>query len=116
MTDDRERSGDWKGDQWARGQSAAADGRAELEAEVNTDPAGGELDVETTTNAGEDRWNKTQWVGDQGEGAPMPVDPDTMPEGENRLSGERHSPGGEHFATGQADVRSRESGDRPLEQ
>ena len=115
MTDDRERTGDWKGDEWARGQSAAADERADLE---GTDTrTGDELDVERTTGTGQ-RWNKTQWVGDQGEGAPMPVDPDTMPEGENRLSGNRHAPGEEHWAGGQAETRARTSdtGDRPLEQ
>lgn len=49
-----------------------------------------------------DRWNKNQWVGDQGQGAPLPQDPDSMPEGENALSGDRHAPGEEHWARGQA--------------
>ena len=50
-----------------------------------------------------DRWNKTQWVGDQGEGLPAPQDPDTMPEGENALSGDRHAPSEQHWADGQVE-------------
>jgi len=115
MTDDRERTGDWKGDEWARGQSSTADERADREAETTTDRTGADVNRETPAS-GDDRWNKTQWVGDQGEGAPMPVDPDTMPEGENRLSGDRHAPSEEHWAPGEAETRSRDLGDRPLEQ
>lgn len=44
------------------------------------------------------RWNKTEWVGDQGEGAPLPVDPDEMPEGDTSISGRRHNPGEQHWA------------------
>jgi hypothetical protein len=45
------------------------------------------------------RWNKFQWVGDQGQGTStrwrQPAD---MPEGEGGFSGFRHSPGGQHWA------------------
>jgi hypothetical protein len=117
MAGDKERTGDWTGDNWARGQSEAADQRAELDTDLGTTRTGDRLDVDaTTTNADEDRWNKTQWVGDQGEGAPMPVDPDTMPEGENALSGDRHTSGGQHWGQGQSADRASDSGDRILEQ
>ena len=58
-------------------------------------------------------WNKTEYVGDRGEGAPAPVDPDTMPEGENALSGNRHPPGESHWAGTDAEPAT---GDRPLDQ
>ena len=50
--------------------------------------------ADATTGA---RWNKQEYVGDRGEGAPAPQDPDTMPEGETGLSGDRHTPGEEHL-------------------
>ena len=83
MTDDRTREGDWDRTEWeGEGQDASRDV------------------ADSTTGA---RWNKQEWVGDQGEGAPVPQDPDTMPEGETGLSGDRHAPGEEHWARGQAE-------------
>jgi hypothetical protein len=74
---DTERTGDWKGKKWA-----------------------GEEPVRTTDDPQSDRWNKDQYVGDQGDGAPVPQDPDTMPEGETSISGNRHTPGEQHWAPG----------------
>jgi hypothetical protein len=47
-------------------------------------------------------WNKTEWVGDQGQGRMEPQDPESMAEGESKLSGDRHPSGEEHWARGQA--------------
>ena len=45
------------------------------------------------------RWNKFQWVGDQGQGISTRWrQPAEMPEGEGGFSGFRHSPGGQHWA------------------
>lgn len=45
------------------------------------------------------RWNKFQWVGDQGHAhtAAWPR-PEDMPEGDTGLSGFRHNPGIQHWA------------------
>jgi len=86
--DDTTRPEDWTGDEWA------GDEAREHAAPGSDDPE--------QTAAETDRWNKTQWVGDQGDGAPAPIDPDAMPEGEESLSGFRHAPGEEHWADGQA--------------
>ena len=97
MTADQKRTGDWTGDQWA------------------PDDTTDEAAVAHDTRAGErDRWQKTQWPGDQGEGAPGPVDPDAMPEGESAISGDRHAPGEQHWA-GDPDRGGEHAGDRPLE-
>ena len=48
-----------------------------------------------------EHWNKEQYVGDHGDGAPAPQDPDTMPEGETSISGNRHTSGEEHWAPGE---------------
>lgn len=79
MTEDRARDGDWDRTEWEGG--------------------GAGPDASTTTG---DRWTKTQWVGDQGHGAPPPEDPDVMPEGEPGLSGDRHTPSEQHWARGQS--------------
>jgi hypothetical protein len=92
MTEDRTRDGDWNRTDWeGEGQDQGA-------TTVERIPA----DRTPTDEATGDRWTKTQWVGDQGHGAPEPQDPDTMPEGETGLSGDRHNPGEEHWARGQA--------------
>jgi hypothetical protein len=109
MTDDHRRSGDWDRHQWAGEGPAPRSPR-----QPGADP----LDHPTAERPGDivrrgevpeaggpgsaDRWTKTQWVGDLGNGAPEPIDPVAMPEGENRLSGDRHNPGEEHWAQGQA--------------
>ncbi|HKF85915.1 MAG TPA: hypothetical protein VKB30_09025 [Candidatus Limnocylindrales bacterium] len=96
MTDDTRRPDDWTGEDWA-GDTG----------ERRTD-----ADTEATA-ATSDRWNKSEYVGDRGEGAPAPVDPDTMPEGENKLDGGRHAPGESHWA---GSAQEPVTGDRPLEQ
>jgi hypothetical protein len=96
MTDDTRRPDDWTGEEWA-GETG----------ERRTD-----ADTESTA-ATTDRWNKSEVVGDRGHGAPAPVDPDAMPEGENPLSGNRNTPGESHWA---GDEREPVRGDRPLDQ
>ena len=96
MTDDTRRPDDWKGEEWA-GETGDRQTDADTEA----------------TAATTDRWNKTEYVGDRGEGAPAPVDPDSMPEGSNALSGGRHAPGESHWAGDKAEPTT---GDRPLDQ
>lgn len=54
-----------------------------------------------------ERWTKTEWVGDQGEGAPLPQDPEAMPEGETAISGNRQASGEQHWAEPKADPRDR---------
>lgn len=99
MTNDTTRPNDWTGDDWARDEPAR-EGTAVSDTEE--------------TAAGADRWNKSQWVGDQGDGAPAPEDPDLMPEGESDLSGKRHAPGEQHWARGQAGSSEPVTGDRDL--
>ena len=96
MTDDTRRPDDWTGEEWA---GDTGDRRTDADTEQ---PA-----------ATSDRWNKSEAVGDRGHGAPAPVDPDTMPEGENALSGNRHGSGESHWA---GDEREPVTGDRPLDQ
>ena len=83
MTEKTTREGDWNRTDWE------GEGQGKPSAD----------DADATTGA---RWNKQEYVGDRGEGAPPPQDPDTMPEGETGLSGDRHTPGEEHWARGQA--------------
>jgi hypothetical protein len=96
MTDDTRRPDDWTGEEWA-GETG------ERETDEDT----------RTTAAATDRWNKTEYVGDRGAGAPAPVDPDTMPEGSNPLGGGRHAPGESHWA---GTDKESATGDRPLDQ
>ncbi|MEO5964978.1 MAG: hypothetical protein ABIR11_05890 [Candidatus Limnocylindrales bacterium] len=93
MTGEIKRTGDWAGEEWA-GEKPAAD----------EDP-------------NQDHWNKTEAVGDRGHGAPSPVDPATMPEGDVSITGNRHTPGESHWAGDGADAErpDRPSGDRPLD-
>ncbi len=83
MTNERERTGDWQGKEW--------EGDVPDRDDVTRDPA------ETG-----DRWVKTQVRPDLGEGDMPAQDPDTMPEGETGLSGDRHAPSEQHFARGQS--------------
>ena len=85
---DTNRPNDWTGDEWAGDEERRQGGPTPDDTEQ--------------TAAATDRWNKTEWVGDQGEGAPAPVDPDAMPEGDTGLSGFRHNPGEERWADGQS--------------
>ena len=75
---DTERTGDWKGKDWA-----------------------GDEPTRPSDDAQGEHWNKEQYVGDHGDGAPLPQDPDTMPEGETSISGNRHTSGEEHWAPGE---------------
>jgi hypothetical protein len=116
MTDDRRRSGDWDRHEWA-GEGPAPTNPSQPGADPIDDlPADRPGDTvrrgdvpDVAAPGSTDRWNKTQWVGDQGHGAPEAVDPDEMPEGENRFSGDRHNPGEEHWARGQS-AEPRQSG------
>jgi hypothetical protein len=97
------RPNDWTGDEWAGDEERRQ---------------GGPMPDDTEQTAADtDRWNKTQWVGDQGDGAPARIDPDAMPEGDNDLSGFRHTPGEEHWAEGQATggTGSRTGADREID-
>ena len=99
MTDntrDTRRPDDWTGEEWA---GETGDRRTDVDSEGTA--------AETA------RWNKSEVVGDRGQGAPAPVDPDAMPEGENALGGGRHAPGESHWA---GDAQEPARGDRPLEQ
>ena len=81
MPEERARGADWDRYQWeGEGQGPAAG-----EHPAQPKPA---------------RWTKDEWVGDQGRGSPPHEDPDTMAEGDSRLSGDRHAPGEEHWARG----------------
>ena len=95
MTDDTRRSDDWTGEDWA---GETGDRRTDADTKATAD---------TTAE-----WNKSEYVGDRGEGAPAPVDPDTMPEGETALSGNRHASGESHWAGSDAEPAT---GDRPLD-
>jgi hypothetical protein len=95
MTDDTKRADEWTGEDWA---GDTGDRRTD----ADTDQAA------ATT----DRWTKTEYVGDRGEGAPAPVDPDEMPEGSNALSGDRQTSGESHWAGTDAEPVT---GDRPLD-
>ena len=96
MTDDTRRSDDWTGEEWA---GDTGDRRTAADTKATAD---------TTAE-----WNKSEYVGDRGEGAPAPVDPHTMPEGSTSLSGNRHPPGESHWAGTETEPVT---GDRPLDQ
>ena len=96
MTDNTRRPDDWTGEEWA---GETGDRRTDADTQV--------------PSVATDRWNKAEYVGDRGDGAPAPVDPETMPEGENALSGDRHTPGESHWA---GEHREPTTGDRPLDQ
>jgi hypothetical protein len=78
MDDNTRRSDDWKGEEWA-GEDATRNPQA----------------------SPSEHWNKEQWVGDQGSGSPLPQDPATMPEGDTSISGNRHTPGEQHWSPGE---------------
>ena len=94
MTDDTRRSDDWTGEDWA----------GEDRRTTRTDAA--------TDGDDRRRWNKTEYVGDQGEGAPGPVDPTRCPRARPALSGNRHPAGESHWAGTDAEPAT---GDRPLD-
>ncbi|HEY3333851.1 MAG TPA: hypothetical protein VGK16_01345 [Candidatus Limnocylindrales bacterium] len=88
---DTKRSKDWTGDEWAGDEASRPTSP--------TDTAAGDP---VATAARSEHWNKSQYVGDQGEGRLAPQDPDTMPEGETSISGNRHADGEEHWAPDEA--------------
>jgi hypothetical protein len=90
MSNDRERTGDWDRSRWP-GDAPDHDRTPDAPAE-GTDAGPGETA----------RWQKTQWPGDQGSGDMPREDPDTFPEGETGLSGDRHAPSEQHWARGQS--------------
>ena len=95
MTDDTRRSDDWTGKEWAG------------ETGDRTTDADADATAPTT-----DEWNKTEYVGDRGNGAPAPVDPDTMPEGSNAAERRPARFGESHWAGENAEPAT---GDRPLD-
>jgi hypothetical protein len=93
--DDTKRTGDWTGDEWAGDETTRTTETAGMTGTSRIS----ETDTEQVSPDREGgHWNKEQWVGDQGEGAPLPRDPDTMPEGETSITGDRHTPGEQHWA------------------
>ena len=93
MTDDTTREGAWNRSEYV-GEGQRPDEQPDDATEAATAAA------DATTG---ERWTKTQWPGDQGEGTRRPQDPDAMPEGETGLSGDRQTSGEGHFARGQAE-------------
>lgn len=88
MTEQRNKTRDWDRSQWAGGKTARDPNMATRDPNMATEPAA------------EPHWNKNEWVGDQGRGSrPAPQAPEDMPEGEPGISGERHNPGVQHWAT-----------------
>ena len=96
MTDDTRRSDDWTGEDWA-GETGDRHGPTPTRADCRHDRRSG---TRPSTSA------------ISGEGAPAPVDPDLMPEGETALSGNRHPSGESHWAGTDAEPAT---GDRPLD-
>jgi hypothetical protein len=129
MNDDRERAGDWDREEYVGAGQAGHAGPADREPsktdrlrgdephldDLDPDRLSGDDASREPVSGAADHWNKAQWVGDQGHGAPAAMDPDDMPEGESRLSGDRHTPGEEHWDRGQASGLPEATGDRPLD-
>jgi len=86
---------DWDAKQWAS---------TDEERNIDEDVEGSGASTETPEAK---RWNKNEWVGDQGDGShPRPESSDQMPEGQNALSGMRRTPSEQHWA-------ERDDTDRP---
>ncbi len=61
--------------------------------------AGSAPDTRPAPEVQHGRWNKFQWVGEQGHRSQVRwPQPQEMPEGEGGLSGFRHNPGVQHWA------------------
>ena len=100
MADDSERFREWDRRQWA---SAIR----EQEAVRNAETSGADLRAQA-------RWNKTQWVGEDRLGRrPAPETPSAMPEGEPGISGNRHNPGVQDWASGSPIERAAAAGEQP---
>jgi hypothetical protein len=86
MRGDSERFREWDRRQWASGV-----GRSE---------AIGRPEADGAASSAEARWNKAQWVGeDQGGRRPAREAPEQMLEGESGISGNRHNPGVQAWAS-----------------
>lgn len=98
MRDDSERFREWDRRQWASEVGLP---------ETVGRPEGANSGVET-------RWNKTQWVGEDRRGRrPALEAPDQMPEGEPGISGNRHNPGVQAWASPQSNDAAAPGGDEP---
>ena len=76
---------------WDRSQMAPDLVEGEALNEANQVPA---------TPGDAERWTKTQWVGEDVDGhRPEADSPEEMPEGESGLTGSRHNPGVEDWAS-----------------
>ncbi len=100
MPDDPEHSVASNRRQWAR-----ALGQPGTKERVPADRAGG----------ASGRWNKAQWIGEDRRGhRPVPAAPDQMPEGDPRISGNRHNPDVQASASGSSnDAAATEGADLP---
>jgi hypothetical protein len=86
MRGDSERSREWDRRQWT--------------SEVGRSGAIARPDADGSASRAQARWNKAQWVGEgQGGRRPAPDVPDQMPEGEPGISGNRHNPGVQAWAS-----------------
>jgi hypothetical protein len=98
MRGDSERFREWDRRQWA-----SEGGRSGAVARPDADRA---------ASREQTRWNKDQWVGEDRYGRrPAPVLPDQMPEGEPGISGNRHNPGVQAWASSRADDAAVPAGD-----
>jgi hypothetical protein len=86
MTERPAKLTNWDRRQWA-GEGAEVDSRGEAK-EAHAEPGV------------EPRWNKADWVGEDASGhRPARQSPEDMPEGESGLSGSRHNPGVQSWAS-----------------
>lgn len=78
--------------EWNRWQWASAVGQPETKDRAPADGA---------ATGARGRWNKAQWVGEDRSGhRPAPDAPEQMPEGDPGISGNRHNPGVQAWASG----------------
>ena len=100
MADNSEQFREWDRRQWA---SATP----EQEAVRNPEARGANLRAPA-------RWNKAQWVGEDRLGRrPAPERPSEMPEGEPGISGNRHNPGVQDWASGSPNDPAAAAGEKP---
>jgi hypothetical protein len=91
--------------EWDRRQWAGEVGRPETIGRPMADGA---------ANGAETRWNKAQWVGEDRPGRrPAPQAPGGMPEGEPGISGNRHNPGVQAWASHEANDAATPAGAEP---
>jgi hypothetical protein len=98
MRGDSERFREWDRRQWA-----SEGGRSEAIARPDADGAASRAQA---------RWNKAQWLGESRHGRrPAPDVPDQMPEGEPGISGSRHNPGVQAWASSRSNDAAVPAGD-----